>query len=104
MQASRRAAYSYNPPSAAPAAALPPPRPNGGLYTGTPAPAGAPWAAVPIIPDQVWMAEQFSQQSGFPAWMYITSGTRPGNNEVSVPGSQPIGPNYPHTFCDANGI
>ena len=62
--------------------ALPPPQLNGGLYTGAPFLAGAPWANVPMKPDTVWLT-----QNGFKALVpegnrQFADAQRPGNNEI----------------------
>lgn len=66
----------------------PAPSLNGGLYTGQPFEAGAPWGNVPIPPDAGMMA--FNRN--FPAtappearFMLPGGGIRPGNNMPSLP-------------------
>lgn len=57
---------------------LPPPRVNGGLYTGEPA--RGPWGAVPIVPD----ADSIAQKKYF--YGHVPINLRPGNNYTAFPG------------------
>lgn len=72
---------SYVPP--------PPPTLNGGLYTGTPFQAGAPWANVPVAPDAGFY--NFGNLRGVESapvaarYMVPGGGLRPGNNTPLLP-------------------
>lgn len=61
---------------------------NGGLYTGEPFEANAPWANVPVIPDGVYMTH-FNLRSANPpkdALFQYVGTNRPGNNDLLMHG------------------
>jgi len=60
---------------------VPPRALNGGLYTGEPFAAGAPWGNVPRIPE----AHAFMADASPFARTHIPGYTRPGNNEQPMP-------------------
>lgn len=68
----------------------PPPRPNGGLYTGKPFPPGAVWGNVPVTPDATYMVTQNLKSANPPrAGLDAIPGyTRPGNNVTTFPNHQ----------------
>ena len=65
---------------------IPPPAPNGGLYTGTPF--AGPWGNVPVIPDVDYMTHINLKSANPPkeALMQYPGGVRLGNNYQSMPG------------------
>lgn len=59
---------------------------NGGLYTGEPFEANAPWANVPVQPDVIALAQNLKSANPPPrAIEQLPSYTRPGNNLVNSP-------------------
>jgi hypothetical protein len=69
---------------------VPPPNhsKNGGLYSGPEAPPGAPWAAIPVVPDVDYLIHENLKSANPPAGaLYQYPGNiRPGNNFQSFPG------------------
>ena len=64
---------------------IPPPKPNGGLYTGEPFRAGAPWANVPVTPDSLTLQRETLRSADPPPPAEVTErqyayDLRPGNN------------------------
>jgi hypothetical protein len=72
----------------------PPPSLNGGLYTGEPFQANAPWANVPATPDAVSLMMHTLQSANPPpgARYHVPGATRPGNNLLDTPNLQFISP------------
>lgn len=70
---------------------IPPPAPNGGLYTGTPF--AGPWGNVPVIPDVDYMTHINLKSANPPkeALMQYPGGVRLGNNHQTMPGVQGFG-------------
>lgn len=68
---------------------VPPPGPvlNGGLYTGAPFQAGAPWRNFPATPDATYMTAVNLQSANPPpgATAQIAGSVRPGNNYQELP-------------------
>lgn len=63
---------------------------NGGLYTGEPFKKGAPWANVPVVPDEGYMTHVNLQSANPPkAALYQYNNIRPGNNYFGPIGIQP---------------
>lgn len=67
---------------------IPPPAPNGGLYTGTPF--AGPWGNVPVIPDVDYMTHINLRSANPPkeALMQYPGTVRLGNNHQTMPGVQ----------------
>ena len=68
--------------------AIPPPVLNGGLYTGTPFFAGAPWRNFPALPDAGYMTFVNLMSAAPPpnARYHFAGGSlRPGNNTPQLP-------------------
>ena len=64
-----------------------PPAPvaNGGWFTGNPAPAGAPWATVPVIPDGSYMNRYvLASANPPPGALSQFPGNRPGNSWAPI--------------------
>lgn len=76
-----------------------PRKPNGGLYTGTEAPKGAPWANVPIVPEQDVMATLGAASSVAPLAHWFPVLNRPGNNDSKNVLNQPFKPGYENVRC-----
>ena len=67
--------------------AIPPPRLNGGLYTGEPFRAGAGWAAVPTVPDSIALIQNTLPSANPPPGIVgrqVPLDARPGNNSYVV--------------------
>lgn len=76
MATNKQEEYEVNP-------LIPPPRLNGGLYTGEPFMKGAGWANIPIRPTTAYMTNQNLRSSSIvplPALFQMNVGYRPGNN------------------------
>lgn len=92
--------------------AVPPPSPlhNAGLYTGEAFRKGAPWAAVPVLPDSSYHVNVnlFASRPHLPPEMYFQypgGGVRPGNNYTPMPGVRVQGPRMSDVLCvDAANI
>ena len=70
----------------------PPPRAlNGGLFTGEPFLAGAPWGNVPVVPDVDYMTNVNLRSANPPvqALFQYPGNTRPGNNFQANTGLKP---------------
>ena len=67
---------------------IPPPKLNGGLYTGEPFEENAPWANVPVIPDVDYMTFVNLRSANPPpgAILQYPGYERKGNNYQSMPG------------------
>lgn len=65
---------------------IPPPRPNGGLYTGEPFRPGAGWANVPTVPDSIALLRNTLASANPPpgAAHQVPLDARPGNNTYSA--------------------
>lgn len=78
-----------DPSSLAPPSFTPPPPPslNGGLYTGQPFRAGAPWANVPVVPDAgIYNFTNLPPSAPRLAkYMVPGGGIRPGNSTPILP-------------------
>ena len=73
--------YSWSP--------IPPPKLNGGLFTGCSFAQNAPWANVPVRPSSAYMTNVTLRSANPPiqALYQMQSGFRPGNNtDDSMPG------------------
>lgn len=70
---------------------IPPPKPNGGRYTGEPALAGSGWEPVTVSPEHHKMINETLLTANPPpqANMQYQACQRPGNNTVLMPGVQP---------------
>lgn len=85
-------------------AGLPPPRVNGGLYTGKPFSDDAPWRNFPSTPDTSFMTQVQLRSAQPPPGATLQpppgSGVRPGNNTVDTPMPHftQYGPGY-NVFC-----
>ena len=79
----------------------PPPRVNGGLYTGKPFPPDAPWRNFPVIPDATYMvSENLKSAKGPKAGLDAIPGyTRPGNNITTFPNHQLYDPERYIIMC-----
>lgn len=82
--------YSYIAWSGAPVP-VPERQLNGGLYTGEPFKAGASWANVPVEPEPAAMSANIARTdmeslSGKMGQLMYPTYTRPGNNNVNLPG------------------
>ena len=66
----------------------PPPKLNGGLYTGEPFKEGAPWANVPVIADIDYMIHHNLRSANPPieALFQYPGQVRPGNNYQAMTG------------------
>jgi hypothetical protein len=66
----------------------PPPSLNGGLYTGEPFAAGAPWRNFPATPDGVYLTSVNLASANPPpgATNQFQGSIRPGNNYMELPG------------------
>lgn len=89
--------YSYLEPDAP--SGVPPPKVNGGLYTGTPFQQDAPWGNTPVLPEAHVYAENLKSANPPPtASFHIPGYTRPGNNTQTFPNHQKINNSY-HMQC-----
>jgi hypothetical protein len=72
------------------------PRPNAGLYTGTPAVPSADWAPVMVAPDaNTLLTETIKSANPPPNAVYSVGSLRPGNNNiVPLQGMRPFDPAY----------
>jgi len=70
---------------------VPPPSLNGGLFTGPPPPEGAPWAAIPVVPDVDYMINKNLRTANPPpgAIYQYPGNIRPGNNFQAFSGLTP---------------
>lgn len=62
---------------------VPPPRLNGGLYTGEPFRRDAPWGNIPVVPDAALLQRDTLLSAGPPpgvVGIQYASDARPGNN------------------------
>ena len=66
---------------------------NGGLYTGEPFKANAPWANVPVVPDAAYMIHYNLRSANPPpeALLHYPGTVRPGNNEPVYDGITRLG-------------
>jgi hypothetical protein len=81
---------------------LPPPRPNGGLYTGEPFLAGAPWRNFPTVPDSGHLIHHNLRSANPPVdalYQYPGGGLRLGNNYPVHPGISRLGPLHQDVLC-----
>lgn len=64
---------------------------NGGLYTGPEPPQGAPWAAIPVLPDVDYMIHTNLRSANPPpgAIYQYPGNIRPGNNFQAFSGLSP---------------
>ncbi len=74
-------------------AEIPKPSMNGGWYTGTPFPEGAPWKSIPMTPDVSYMMTEGLRSANPPpgASQHLQGSYRPGNNAQAMPGIAPYG-------------
>lgn len=86
--------FSYIEESEPISAALPQPRPNGGLDTG--AQASGPWGSYSVQPDPVALSKNLLSEPNLPpnAEKQPTTFKRPGNNQVEYPYHTNFNPSY----------
>lgn len=82
---------------------IPPPKLNGGLYSGEPFAKGAPWGNVPVVPDAGYMIHYNLRSANPPTEaLYQYPGyDRPGNNKANMIGVVPSRPEYNMSFIQA---
>lgn len=68
---------------------VPPPKINGGLYTGESFKEGAPWRNFPVTPEAHLYTQNLASANPPPGGIaHIPGYTRPGNNEQTFPGHE----------------